>query len=530
MSGSQVPIRTAGMSAGSGVTGLALPADAGAQAGVRSRVGAHVRSRIKSALETLFSFPAMLATLLVCGVATSGRLFKVDPDLWWHIKVGETILATHQFPTTDPYSFTVHGQPWLAYEWLGEVALAGVQRIGGLQGLDALLIILGSAVMLAIYAFTTLRTGNSKAGFAASVMLLVLAVPFFSLRPQMFGYLFLVLTLIALELFRQGKRWGLWCLPLLMLLWINTHGSWIIGMGAMFVYWSCGLFELHLGGLESQRWSADDRRRISFAFLLCICVLPLTPYGTQLAMSPFEFASSLPLNVTQISEWQPMPFNVPGGKIFLALLLGFFLMQVAFKFSWRLAELGLFLFGTIMACIHLRFLLVFVPFFAPVLAVIIARWVKGYARHKDRFVLNAALMAGILTAVVHCSPSKDELQRMVSEHWPVGAVNYLNEHEVPGPMYNSYGFGGYLVWSRGPEHKVFIDGRGDVYERGGVFSDYLHISRLQPGALGVLQSYGIQSCLIERDAPLGTVLSASPEWKRVYVDEVGALYVRITGS
>jgi hypothetical protein len=521
MSESQVPMQNAGM-AGTRAVGIAPPAGVGDFALVHSSA----RSLLISALQRVFSFPAMLATFLVGGVFISGRRFLVDPDMWWHLKVGESILATHRFPTTDTYSFTVHGQPWLAYEWLGEVALAAVQRIGGLRGLDALLIILGSAVMLSIYAFTTLRTGNSKAGFAASAILLILAAPSFSLRPQMFGYLFLVLTLIALELFRQGKRNAIWYLPLMMLLWVNTHGSWIVGLGAIFVYWVCGLFEFHVGGLESQRWSADQRKRISFAFLLCLCVLPLTPYGTRLEMSPFEFASSLPLNVTQILEWQPMPFNLLGGKIFLALLLGFLLIQVAFQFSWRLAELGLLLFGTVMACLHIRFLLVFVPFFAPVFAVIIARWMAHYDRSIDRYALNALLMAGVVAAAIHYFPSQDRLQKIVSEHWPVGAVEYLNEHEIAGPMYNAYFFGGYLVWARGSEHKAFIDGRGDVYERGGVFRDYLQISRVQPGALAVLRTYGINSCLIERDAPLGTLLSASGDWNRLYTDDVAALYVR----
>jgi hypothetical protein len=516
MSESQLPIHSAGAAhVGSGA--IVLPAQE------------RIRAGFVSALQKVFSFPMMLATFLVGGVAASVRLFDVDPDLWWHIKVGESILATHHFPTTDPYSFTVHGQLWLAYEWLGEIVLATAQRIGGLRGLDALLIALGCAVMLAIYAFATIRTGNSKAGFAAAAILLILARPSFSLRPQMFGYLFLVLTLIALELFRQGKRGALWGLPLLMLAWVNIHGSWVIGMGAIFVYWMSGLVEFQVGGIETQRWSADDRRRISFVFLLCLCALPFTPYGTRIAMSPFEYASSLPLNVTKIMEWQPMAFNLAGGKIFLALLLGFVVAQIAFRYTWNLAELALFLFGTVMACLHIRFLLVFVPFFAPILAVMIARWMRGYDAGKDRFVLNAALMAVVAFGVVRYFPSRAQLERIVSEKWPVDAVEYLNAHEVPGPMYNAYGFGGYLVWARGPEHKVFIDGRADVYERGGVFADYLHISRLEPGALSVLRNYGIRSCLINRDEALGTLLAASPDWKRVYSDSVAALYVRQGG-
>jgi hypothetical protein len=97
---------------------------------------------------------------------------------------------------------------------------------------------------------------------------------------------------------------------------------------------------------------------------------------------------------------------------------------------------------------------------------------------------------------------------------------------VPGPMFNAYGFGGYLIWSRGPEHKVFVDGRTEIYELGGVFPDYMHIIRLQPGALSVLRAYGIQSCLVERDEPLATLLAALPDWQKLYSDNVSALFVR----
>ncbi|MGD1210379.1 MAG: hypothetical protein ABR973_03340 [Candidatus Acidiferrales bacterium] len=477
-------------------------------------------------LQRIFSFPAMLASLLVGAVFLGGRSFRVDPDLWWHIKVGEAILTMHRWPTTDPYSFTVFGQPWMAYEWLGDVLFAAVHRVAGISGLDALLIALGSAIVLALYALATVRSGKSKAGCVTAVLLFLLAQVSFSLRPQMLGYLFLILTLIALERFRQGKPRALWFLPLLMLLWVNTHGSWIIGLGAIFVYWMSGLFELQIGSLESKRWTPAERRSISLVFLLSLIALQITPYGTRTAVSPFEFAFSLPLNVKYIEEWQSMPFGLPGGKIFLAFVLGMILLQVMLRLKWRLEDLALFLFGTAMACLHVRFLLVFVPFFAPVLAAIVARWMPGYDRTKDKFALNAVIMIGLVVAMVHYFPSRAELQRNVAKTFPVAAVGYLQRHDVPGPMFNNYGFGGYLVWSRGPEHKVFIDGRGDVYERGGGMSDYLHISHLEPGALAVLNGYGVKSCLLERDEALATALSASPDWRRIYVDDVSAIFVR----
>jgi hypothetical protein len=465
----------------------------------------------------------MLGTLLVGAVFVVGRAFAVDPDLWWHIKNGQNILAAHHWPATDPFSFTVAGQPWISTEWLGDILFAAVASFAGLRGLDALLIILGGTVMVALYVYATLRSANSKAGFVAATVLLLLATPSFSLRPQMLGYVFLILTLIALERYRQGDRRGLWFLPPLFLVWVNTHGSFVIGMGAIVAYWLGGLVEFHVGGIEARRWTAAQRIRLEIVFLLCLVALTLTPYGTQLALYPFHVASSLPVGVANVLEWQPMPFNLPGGKLFLGLVLSFLIVQMVLRLSWRLEELALFLFGTIMACLHVRFLLVFVPFFAPLLATVLSRWVPPYERSKDRYLLNAVLMTLVIFGMIHYFPANTDLQRRVDASFPVHAVQYLREHPAPSPMFNTYGFGGYLVWS---DYKVFVDGRADPYERGGSLGDYFHIARLEPGTLSVLRAYRIQTCLLDRREPLATVLSALPDWRQVYADNVAVLFVR----
>jgi hypothetical protein len=522
MSELQIPLR-----GDSGAEGMIIPARSDACAPtVEALVPSDAAAGAAESfflLKRIVSFPAMLGTMLVGAVFITGRMFAVDPDLWWHVKVGQSILATHHWPTTDPYSFTVAGTPWMAFEWLGDVLLGSVALAAGLRGLEALLIVLGSAVLLALYVYATLRSGKCKAGFITAASLYVLATPSFSLRPQMLGYLFLILTLIALELFRQGKSRAIWFLPPLFLVWINAHGSFIVGLGIIFVYWVSGLKAFRLGGIEATCWGAAQRIRLELVFLLCLAVLPVTPYGVRLAVYPFEMAFSQPVNVASVLEWQPMPFNILGGKLFLALLLGFLLLQVAFRFTWRLEELALFLFGTVMACLHVRFLLLFVPLFAPMLSMILVRRLPRYEKEKDKYLLNALLMVGMVAAMVHYFPSGEDLREKVANHFPVRAVEYLRQHPVPGPMFNTYGYGGYLVWSG---QKVFIDGRGDIYEYGGVFSDYMHITGMKPGALAVLGGYHVGSCLLDRDEPMSTLLSASPDWKKIYSDNVSALFVR----
>lgn len=472
-----------------------------------------------------FSFPTMLGAILVGRVFYEGRNFSVDPDVWWHIRTGQNILATHRWPTSDPYSFTVSGAPWMAYEWLGDAFLGAVAKYGGLQGLLALLIVLSSAIVLALYYFAALRSGSSKAGFVSSLVLCPIAFASFTLRPQMFGYLFLILTLIALERWRQGRERGIWFLPPLFLVWVNTHGSWLIGLGLIVSCLACGLKQFSLGSIEAASWSNRQRRHLELVLLLCLSVIPITPYGPHLAAYPFTVASSLPINVGNVLEWQSMPFNLVGGKIFLAVVLGFFLLQMVVRSKFHLAEILLFFGGSAMACLHLRFVILFVPFFAPVFAVLLRRWAPPYERSKDQFVLNGVIIAMVVAGVIRYFPSRLETQSIVDREFPARAVSYLKQHPVAGPMYNAYGFGGYLIWAL-PERKVFIDGRGDLYELGGAFGDYLEIAHLRPAAFALLKAYRIQSCLLERSEPLATVLAAMPEWQTAYSDDGSVLYVR----
>jgi hypothetical protein len=526
MSESEIAIRPG--VGGDGISIPSTPKDAASDAPAGASAVTSDTKRFAAFLRWVFSFPAMMGTFLVGRVFLEARAFHVDPDLWWHIRVGQNILATHHWPTNDPFSFTVSGTPWLAYEWLGDVLIGSVERFAGLRGLDVLLIVLASAVIIALYYYATLRSGNSKAGFVVAGLLCSLAFANFNLRPQMLGYLFLIVTLIIFEHFRKGRLGALWFLPPLFLIWINTHGSWVIGLGLIFLFWAGGLVQLRVGGIEAKRWSSAERLRLEFVFLLCLAAIPLTPYGSQLAAYPFTVATSLPVNVANVFEWMPMPFNIPGGKLFLAIVLAFFLAQIVFRPAWQVVELALLFGGITMACLHVRFLFFFVPFSAPLLATILARWIPPYDRKKDHYIANALLMTAVLAAMVWYVPSPRELQKIVAEGFPVKAVEYLRQHPVPGPMFNTYGYGGYLVFSRWPGQKVFIDGRGDLYEMNGVFSDYLEIANLKPNAFSVLQVYKIQSCLLERNEALATVLAAHPDWQRLYSDDVSVLYVRRT--
>ena len=343
----------------------------------------------------------------------------------------------------------------------------------------------------------------------------------------MFGFLFLILTLLILERFRQGNAAIIWFLPPLFLLWINTHGSWIIGLATIAVILICGSIQLHIGEIQSERFTRAQSARLGLALALCLIALPITPYGFKLAAYPFEVASSLPLEFRQRHR---VAFDVLSrsyrARSSSPLCSACLILRSAMRMRWRLDELVLFMGGAILAFTHVRFLLIFVPFAAPVLAGTFAQWIPAYDRKQDRPWLNAALMAGALALMLAYFPSKKNLEAVVARTSPVHAVEYLRGHAVPGPLFATYEFGDYLVWAMAPATPVFIDGRGELYEREGVLADYLDVAGVRPRALEVLHDRGVQSCLVRQGEPLITLLAALPEWKQTYADDLSVLFVR----
>ena len=154
--------------------------------------------------------------------------------------------------------------------------------------MDLLLIALTSIIVLLVYYFAWFRCRNSSAAFFTTFLMLPVAALTFTLRPQLIGYIFLLITLISLERFRQGEQRTLWVLPLVFLLWVNTHGTFVLGFMVLGLYWLSGLMDFSSGGLYAVRWRPQQRFHLVLVGLLSVAVLPLTPYGTRPAAVPFE--------------------------------------------------------------------------------------------------------------------------------------------------------------------------------------------------------------------------------------------------
>lgn len=491
---------------------------------------------LREVLRKVFSFPvfvgamvslaAVAATTVTDSELVAGGKVFVEGDTWWHFVVGERILSTHAWPTVDPYSFTMHGAPWVTYEWFGEVVMAIAVRVAGLQGLAALFVFLAITLGVLIYYYAWLRSRNVMAAGIATIIILQVAEPIFGMRPQMLGYALLIVTLICLEHFTQGRPKALWPLPLIFLLWVNTHGSFVLGFFVLGVYWACGLGEFRSSFLEAKRWTPAQRVHLLWISLLCLIAAMVTPYGVRMAVYPVEVITHMRFTVLVATEWQSLQFSTHYAHVFLALLLVLLLLQVAAPVTYRLETLGLLLFAIAESCLHARFLMFFAIIFAPVLATYLARWLPAYRPAKDHPFVNAILISAVILGVVAFFPSPSKLKEMMATAYPVGAVRYLRQHSGVGKMFNSDLWGGYLIWAI-PERKVFIDGRMDIYEYGGILRDYYNFINLQENPERFFQKYGLKAALVKPGDPITRFLQTSPDWTIVFQDSTSIIFARV---
>ena len=200
-------------------------------------------------------FPALLGVALVTTVVIFANRSIADPDIWWHLRNAEELIRTGHFVRADAYSFTVHGTAWINHEWLGEFPYYLGWRCLGLRGLYLVMTLALSTIFLLLYRLACLRARDFKAAALACGLAIPLATVSFGPRTLLFGWIFLLLELLILETC-DSHGWRLWLLPPLFALWVNTHGSWLIGFALLIAFALAGCFNVQAGRIQSLRRSA----------------------------------------------------------------------------------------------------------------------------------------------------------------------------------------------------------------------------------------------------------------------------------
>jgi hypothetical protein len=467
----------------------------------------------------------MLASvLLVLAVLTVRSRFD-DPDLWWNLKTGEVIWTTHTIPVTDLFSYTTNHHAWIPHEWLAQAAIYGAYRWGGFSGLMLLLCFLTAVLLIAGYGLCSLYAKNSKVGFLGALIIWLFATIGLAIRAQMFGYIFLILELLLIQLGRtRSPRW-FFCLPVLFAVWVNCHASFVLGIIVAAVFWGSSLLNFREGSLLSPHWSLRRRRILGFALILSVMALFLNPVGVKQILYPLDTLINMPLLIGNVAEYAPLQMGSARGIALMAVLLFIFLLVMMHRSQMFWDESILLALSTWMAVSHLRLLFVFGILAAPVLSRQLAAFWDGYDAEKDRRGLNAAFIGVALFVAFFAFPTSQNLREQVEEHSPVKAVEFIKANHLSGPMLNDHAYGGYLIWAA-PEHPVFLDGRTDVFEWTGVLREFGSWATLKSDPTTLLNKYGVSFCLLNRESPMVRVLPLLHDWKIIYSDNNSVIVAR----
>jgi hypothetical protein len=481
------------------------------------------------ALRLAFSFPVALSVLLIVLMVLTVRHRFNDPDMWWHLKTGEIIWNTHHIPTVDTFSYTTHNHSYVPHEWLAQLSIYGAWRFGGYTGMMLWLCLFGSLLLITGYILCSVYSGNAKVAFLGAMAIWLLSTVGLSIRPQMIGYLFLICELLILHWGKtRSSRWFL-ALPPLFVVWVNCHGSFFLGLVVAGIVLACSFLEFRMGLLMSEKWESPRRMMLAGALALSAAALFINPIGWQQVTYPLDTMFHQSLQKQIVSEWQALNMGSPRGAALLVIAALVLMLPMLRGVRLRVDELLILGFVSLLAIHHSRMVFVFGFIAAPILCRLLGGEWENYELKRDRILPNLVVISISLLVLLLSFPSSSELAREVKEANPVSAIKFMRQAGLNGNMLNDYTFGGYLIWSA-PERKVFLDGRGDVFEWTGVLAEYNDFFTLAADPEVLLHKYGITTCLLARHAPISRVLTQWLGWKVAYSDDLAEVLVRTTPS
>jgi len=480
----------------------------------------------------LMPLTGFLAALCLFGVFSTEA---TDTDFWWHLKTGQYVVQQHSLPVPDPFAFTTGMNPPaypgedqvrhfnLTHEWLAQALMYVVYAVGGVP----LVILARSAILVAMCGMVALvvvrRCGSPYAGIAAGFATAWLAVVFATDRPVLFSFLLVAVFLTICE-FRRG----LWTLPVLSLLWANLHGGFFLGWIVLFAY--CAETIPVLQRFQGTPKPPQDAKTLWSVTGLSILLSAINPNGFGVLLTLFRYRQSK--LQSSLLEWHspylwgtPYAFDVLLYACVAALLL-----------SWRkvrLADWILFLIFAAASLIAFRNILL-IGILAPILIATYFPWRIRLPRVVIAYTVPVAIFASFIMGIVG-----GHFFQLGAAMWkyPVAAADFMASHKVPGPIFNTYEDGGYLLWRLAPAQRVFIDGRAlsetayADYDRI-LYNGMQGIATLSPPVSSLLDRYGIQTVVmntLEYNTgafyPLATALAGS-DWRLVYNDPEALIFER----
>ncbi len=483
----------------------------------------------------------------------AGLRTVTDFDLGWQMATGRWIVQHHQIPSTDVFSYTAQGQPWI-YPVGSGLLFYATYLLGGW----ALLSWLGAFVCTGSVALMLRR------GSLMTAALAVIAIPRIALHTTPRADMFTVLLFAAfLTLLWQQHETGkakLWLLPLLMMAWVNLHLGFASGLALLAAYVVVEVLDM----LWAERRTAAWRQLRNSApwILATVAATLVNPWGWGIYRALLRQNAAMAEHSQWIIEWAPVRLSWtvmagawslrnPGGAFYTMLVIAAIAIAAAL-FQRELGAALLLVGATWLSIRHIRFQALFA-----VVLVIVGGAVLNFAfeafrnRFQNvRFRTVAAVAAAAIVALVGIR-SADILSNRaylgttdlasfgagLSWWFPEGAATFLEREHIPAEIFNSYNEGGYLTWRLGEKYRDYIDGRAipfgaELFQRNG---SLLGTPPASPDWQAEADRYGIQAIIVPlarynalQFFPVLRQFCDSDNWRPVYLDEVSAVFLRRT--
>jgi hypothetical protein len=518
-------------------------------------------------------FVALLG--LVAFTALSVRLLG-DAGIGWHIRTGQLILSSQAIPRVDPFSSSVAGQPWFAWEWLYDAMVGWLDRAAGLNGVVFL-----TALIIALtfsWAFRLLLRRGTNVLVALALVLLAVsaAMIHFLARPHVLSWLFSMVWFWILDSSERnpaaspGKvrqhRYLVWLLPLFMVVWVNVHGGFLLGFALLGIYWFSSTWQwFRLSGdrFENvryenarfedvlQKFRAGKRSRdLAVIGGLSTLATLVNPNGWRLPVHIYGYLSNRFL-MDHIDEFQSPNFHGVAQKCFAILLLLTLVALAAKRRGPVLAsEFLLILFAVYSGLYASRN----IPVSALLLILVIGPRLSDALQSLADGVLKRSfqspasphflsrmqsidlslrghlwpIAAIILTGWIVFHGGKLGSDPLMNAHFdakrfPVAAVEYLEKQSVPSSVFAPDSWGGYLIYRLYPETKVSVDDRHDFYGEA-FLKSYLKTEHVEPGWQDFLLEHRVGGIMVPKDSALANILLETPRWQMIYTDDVTMVF------
>ncbi|MEI6502005.1 MAG: hypothetical protein WCP21_13375, partial [Armatimonadota bacterium] len=459
-------------------------------------------------------------------------------DFWWHLAIGREIVATHHIPQADAFSYTAPGAPYPSYNvyWLADAGLYLAYAAGG----PARSVFVHALIITLTYGFILVLCWRlSGSGRVAAFCTLAAAACGFenwNVRPQAIAFYLAALYLLLIYGYRRRPdlswRWVL-LFPLIMLVWVNCHGSFPLGIVLLGMWFLEGL------GRPGRRWLLP-----LVALALTTPAMLLNPQGAGI----FAYLSAMSHNpvVRQLPEWAPASLATKDGIAYFLLLAAALVLLGLSRRRLTAWHVLTFVGFAALAGSTGRAIIWFGMFIAPVLAELLGGMLSAKAdagagpaageKAPDRVerIINGVLAAGLIALMLVTLPwFKDRLPMspqkagLISSETPVAATQYLLDHRLPPRLFADMAYGSYLIWAAQPQYKVFTDPRVELYSQS-VWQQYETLSAAGPGWGNLLDRRGVNTLMLDLTQQAALVAAAchSPRWREVYRDQRTAILVR----